>query len=161
MTATLEPTREANGAAILVSTPPSPPTKAEIEEVEGALLALPQVAMPVTHVFAPGVYYREIFMPKGHFIIGHEHKTKHLNVVLSGRARVLIDGVVSELAAPAVFVSEAGVRKMLEITEDMRFATIHPTAGLEACGENIEQLEDALRTKSATFLAHERKEIEP
>jgi len=132
-----------------------PPTLADIERVEGELLALPQVDMPLTHLFAPGVYLRVIDMPKGTFVIGHEHRTEHFNIVLAGRARVLVDGVVMEIKAPAVFVSHAGVRKVLEIIEDMRWATIHPTAGLDDC-QNVERLEDHLRIKSETFLRHEK-----
>lgn len=126
------------------------PTAAEIERVEGKLLDLEQVEMPLTHRFAPGVYFREILMPAGTFVIGHEHKTEHFNVVLSGRADVLVDGQVTEIKAPMVFVSKAGVRKMLYIHEDMRWATVHPTAET-----NIEQLEALLIRKSDTYQRHE------
>lgn len=131
------------------------PTPRQIEDVEAKLLTLPQVEMPLEHLFAPGVYYREIFMPAGTFVIGHEHKTEHFNIVLTGRASVLMDGKVHEIVAPCVLKSGAGVRKMLYIHEDMRWATIHPTADLQECGENIEKLEDALRVKSGAYLNYE------
>lgn len=135
------------------------PTLQEIERVEATLLPLPQVPMPLTHLFAPGVYLRVIDMPKGTFVIGHEHKTEHFNIVLSGRARVLVDGVATEIKAPALFVSKAGVRKILEILEDMRWVTVHPMAGIKNCGECIELLEDALCTKSDTFRSHEKAQL--
>ena len=135
--------------AIQETIPTFPPTRAKIAEVEARLLDLPQVAMPLTHTFAPGIYFREIFMPKGTFVIGHEHKTSHFNVVLSGRASVLCDGSVREIAAPFVFVSPAGARKMLYIHEDMRWATIHPTDETD-----LEKLEEALITKSPAWLKH-------
>ncbi len=131
------------------------PTKERIEEVEAKLLPCPQVEMPLKHQFAPGVYLRTIFMPAGTFVIGHEHKTEHFNIVLQGRAKVLIDGVVTEIKAPDVFVSGVGVRKVLYIVEEMIWATIHPLAGLEACGQDIAKLEAALCVKSHSFISHQ------
>src|SRR5690242_10473496 len=68
-------------------------SNAAIERLEAQLLSEPQLPAPVTHHFAPGVYMREIFMPAGAFVIGHEHRTEHLNVILTGRASVMMDGV--------------------------------------------------------------------
>jgi len=132
-----------------VQTIPSP-SNAQIERLEAELLKVEQVECPLNHRFAPGVYMREIFMPKGTFIIGHEHKTEHLNVVLCGRASVLIDGVAQEIVAPCTFKSGIGVRKLLFIHEDMIWATIHPTHET-----NVEQLEAALIIKSDTYLSHQ------
>lgn len=99
----------------------------ELVKVAERMLTLPQVECPVTHHFAPGVYTREIFMPAGSFIIGHKHKTEHLNCILQGRARVMMNGVIHDYVAPCIFKSGAGVRKVLYIQEDCRWATVHPT----------------------------------
>jgi hypothetical protein len=125
-------------------------TNREIERLEGALLHLEQVEVPLTHRFAPGVYMREVVMPAGAFIIGHEHKTEHLNIVSEGRASVLMDGVVHQIKAPCTFVSKPGVRKVLFIHEDTRWSTIHPTDETD-----IPTLEDKLIVKSETFEAHQ------
>jgi hypothetical protein len=124
---------------------------ARIEEVEGQLLPLQQREMPLVHHFAPGIYTREILMPRGTFVIGHKHKTKHFNVVLTGRAIVMMDGVSHHIAAPCIFVSEPGVRKVLYIVESMRWATIHTNPDDETC---VEVLEDRLIEQSATYKAH-------
>lgn len=87
--------------------------------------ALPQVECPVEHFFAPGIYIREIFMPAGTMVIGRIHKTEHFNVLIEGRARVVIDGEVHELSAPCTFVSRAGISKVLNVIEDCRWQTIH------------------------------------
>ena len=137
--------------------PRRPAPNAAIERLEGRLLSLPQVPMPLTHRFAPGVYLREIFMPAGTFVIGHEHKTEHFNVVLSGRARVLIDGVVTEIKAPSVFVSKPGVRKVLVIEEDMRWATVHATTETD-----VHRLEADLIIKSRAHVSyHDVELLEP
>jgi len=77
-------------------------------------------------------------MPKGSFVIGHKHKTKHFNIVLSGRARVMCNNEISEISAPHIFVSGEGVRKVLYIIEDMKWATIHPTDETDL--DNLEQI---------------------
>ena len=126
-----------------------------IERAEAELLKLPQLDCPLTHKFAPGVYMREILMPAGSFIIGHEHKTEHFNVVLSGRARVMMDGVVEEIVGPCTFVSKPGVRKVLYILEDMRWATVHPTRETD-----LDKLDRKLIRKSEAWLsANEMKQL--
>ena len=127
--------------------------KGEIESLEKACLGMDQVDCPLVHSFAPGVYLREITMPKGSFVIGHEHKTEHFNIVLSGSARVMLeDGVIHRIVAPYTFVSKPGVRKVLLIEEEMRWATVHPTHETD-----IERLEEELIVKSAEFLDHKHK----
>lgn len=134
-------------AAVLRAAPSA--SLEQIEQVEKQLLNYPQIETKLTHRFAPGVYMREIFMPAHSIIIGHEHTTSHLNVILSGRASVVMDGQRHELKAGDVVVSKAGVRKLLYIHEDMRWATIHPTEETD-----VEKLESLLIVKSGSWLAH-------
>jgi hypothetical protein len=128
----------------------SVPVNDQIESLEKELLNLPQVECPLKHNFAPGVYMREITMPAGSFIIGHEHLTEHFNVVLTGKARVMIDGVIEDLVAPCYFISKPNVRKVLFILEEMKFATIHPTDET-----SVEVLESTLVRKSNSFIKFE------
>ncbi|MCG3778247.1 MAG: hypothetical protein JW388_0960 [Nitrospira sp.] len=127
--------------------------KSELERIEADFLKRPQVECPLKHQFAPGVYLREIEMPVNTFIIGHEHKTKHFNIVLSGRASVIINGELLDIVAPCIFVSEPGVRKVLYIRETMRWLTVHPTDETD-----IDKLEDMMIVRSEAFMAH--KELE-
>lgn len=128
----------------------SVPVNDQIENLERELLNLPQVECPLKHNFAPGVYMREITMPAGSLIIGHEHLTEHFNVVLTGKARVMINGVIEDLVAPCYFISKPNVRKVLYIVEEMKFATIHPTDET-----SVEVLENTLIRKSNSFIKHE------
>ena len=132
------------------------PINDQIEKVEGQLLQLPQVDCPLVHRFAPSVYMREVTMPTGSFVIGHEHNTEHFNVVLSGKARVMIDGVIEDIIAPCVFISKPSVRKILFIVEEMKWATVHPTEQTD-----LEILDSTLIKKSDCFVRHsEIKAIE-
>lgn len=120
-----------------------------VEKAEGEMLTLPQLDLPLTHRFAPGVYMREISMPAGSFVIGHEHRTEHLNVILSGTVLVSLDGVVGQIVGPCTFVSKPGVRKVLFNLTDVLWATIHPTHETD-----IDRLEALLIVKSPTFVRH-------
>jgi hypothetical protein len=127
-----------------------PASPEQIQRLEARLLNLPQADVPLVERFAPGVYLREVFMAKDTFVIGHEHRTEHFNVVLTGRASVLMNGEVSEIVAPCTFVSKPGVRKVLYIHEDMRWQTIHPTEETDPL-----LLEDTLIVKSPAYLEHQ------
>lgn len=126
------------------------PTREQLEKFEGALMSCPQEEHVTTHEFAPGVYLRTIYMKAGTLLIGHEHKTEHFNVVLTGRASVIMEGKVHQIVAPCIFKSGSGVRKVLYIHEHMMWSTIHPTNET-----SIEKLEEDLVIKSPTFMAHQ------
>ncbi len=134
------------------------PTLRDIEDVAVELLAAPQVDMPVTNLFAPGIYWRQFRVPAGTFVIGHVHRHEHLNVLLAGSMTVLCDGKPMVLRAPMVFPSAAGVAKVAVVHEDMVFATVHPTAGLEHCGRDADKLEAELTIKSERWLAAEAQQ---
>ncbi len=110
------------------------------------LVDIREDGLPLTHTFSEGVYAREIFMPKGMIVVGHVHNTTHLNMVSSGSALVWIDGVISKIVAPFTFESNAGVRKVLYILEDMLWTTIHVTNE-----RDITVLEDTLIDKEASM----------
>ena len=107
----------------------------EIEHTPGGL--------PLTHRFSDGIYIREIFMPKGMIVVGHVHNTKHMNIVLTGKAKVWDGESVKDITAPYTFESNSGIRKVLYIEEDMIWQTIHVTNETD-----IFELEEVLIDKS-------------
>lgn len=129
-------------------------TPEKIEEIEGMLLEFNQPEVPLVEAFAPGVYLREVFMRKGLMVIGHEHKTEHFNIVLTGRAMVMMNGTANLIQAPCTFISKPGVRKVLFIEEDMIWQTIHPTEETDK-----DKLEEMLITKSETFVRHQLEDV--
>lgn len=122
----------------------------KIGALEKKLLMMPQAEVPLVEEFGPGVYVRTVLMRKGTFVIGHAHKTKHFNNVFTGKARVLIGEKVAEIVAPCTFLSEAGVRKVLYIEEDMIWQTIHPTEETDPG-----KLREMLVIESEAFKEHE------
>lgn len=86
-----------------------------------------QVECPVVHRFADGIYIREIFMPDDTFIIGKIHATNHFNEVVSGKCRVITpaSSKAEQHQAGDIFVSEAGVQKVVYCLTDVVWRTIH------------------------------------
>ena len=121
------------------------------DRVEAECLALPQVDCPVVHHFGPGIYVREVLMPAGTLVVGHHHKTPHLNVFLSG-SLVLLDqaGQAKTLHAPFLFVSEPG-RKVAWTVTDCIWQNVVATDETD-----IDALEALMFDKSAIFTLSEQ-----
>ncbi len=97
----------------------------KLQEFQEALLKEEQIDLPLVHEFTPGIYMRTIFMPAGAWVIGKTHKTKHFNIIHTGKAKVMINGEIKEIKAPYMFVSGQEVKKVLHIEEDMTWSTVH------------------------------------
>lgn len=120
----------------------------DIERVMGTELL--QIDCPLKHHFSEGVYVREITMPTGSLILGHEHRTTHLNMISKG-ACILVDLDTKEgirIQAPYTFESKAGVRKLLYITEECVWSTVHINKDNTT---SIEELESMLIIESNTY----------
>jgi len=64
---------------------------------------------PLKHSFTPGIYVREIFLPKETMIVGKIHKHEHPNFLMSGEVLVVTEGGGKEyLKGPMSIISPAG-----------------------------------------------------
>lgn len=99
-----------------------------VDTIQAQLAKLPQLDLPLTHRFTPGLYIREIFMPKGSLVVSKIHKTEHPFVVSHGHAAVWTEetGVV-QIKAPYIGITKPGTRRILFIHEDCIWTTFHPT----------------------------------
>lgn len=122
-------------------------TESDVQRLEAAFLDLPQADCPITHRFADGIYIREVRMPAGSYIIGHHHKTDHLNIMLTGHLTILNeDGTKTDLHAPQTFISPAG-RKIAYIHEDVVWQNVFATEE-----RDVETLEAMFLDKSEAWL---------
>lgn len=81
----------------------------------------------ITHYFAPGVYCREMWMPKDCLITGKIHKTEHICILSQGKVTVA-DGADSiTYEAPATIISKVGAKRAIYAHEDSTWTNIHPT----------------------------------
>jgi hypothetical protein len=69
------------------------------------------------HHFAPGLYAREMFMPKDTVLTGAVHKTEHL-VITVGDVMVTIDGDMTRLTGHNTFLSKPGAKRVMYSVED-------------------------------------------
>jgi len=114
--------------------------------LEKVMLKEDQAYCPVIHSFGPGLYVREVKIPKGAFAIGHSQKHEHMNVFLKGEVTILKDdGTVETLKAPMMFVGSPG-RKIGYVHEDVIWLNIYATDL-----KNVEELEDYYLEKSEVF----------
>jgi hypothetical protein len=122
-----------------------------VDNLEALMLKEEQVDCPISHHFAPGVYMREMFAPAGTIIVGHHHKTKHMNILLKGSMSLVeADGRVTKMEAPLMFLAEPG-RKCAYVHEDIAFVNVHPTEETD-----LEIIEATFIEKSAAWEEHHK-----
>jgi hypothetical protein len=97
---------------------PKTTAREKVDALETALLNVPQVDCPVRHHFAPGVYAREITIPKGTVLVGAIHKRDNLVVLSAGRLQLVTDDGTVEIAAPHTLLCKAGAKNAAVALED-------------------------------------------
>jgi hypothetical protein len=131
--------------------------------------ALPVVDCPTKHRFTPGLYVREIFMPRGAVVVSKLHKTEHPFVISKGKCAVWDAGNgVQELAAPFCGVTKAGTQRVLLVLEDCVWTTFHPIlegeawnlAKIEARIIQPQSVEEMLRLASESKLDSGQRALE-
>jgi len=109
----------------------------------------------IVHRFGGGVYIREATYPKGVMIMGAEHLTEHMNVLLKGSINVCgDDGIVKTLVAPHMFVSPPGSKTGYTL-EEVVWQNIYVTSSTD-----VEYLESILFKAPEMFHEHQRKKLE-
>ncbi len=86
------------------------------------------------HYFTPkdekygcSTYAREIFLPKGSFVIGKIHRHQHLNFISKGKVKVFTEFGEKHFEAPCTFISEVGLKRAVYAEEDTIWTTVHLT----------------------------------
>jgi hypothetical protein len=99
-----------------------------LNQADVEILKLPPRECPLIHRFTPGLYIREIFMPKDTILTSLLHLTTHPFFVLQGDVSVYYHGVPAQrYKAPYTGITEAGTRRMLYTHEDTIWTTCHVT----------------------------------
>lgn len=114
------------------------------------MLALPQVELQAVHHFAPGLYARELRIPKGTVLTGAIHKFANLNIMSAGDMTVLTEGGPVRVKAPFTVVSPAGTKRVAYAHEDTVWTTVFASEETDP-----EKIVDHFTTSSEQeFLAH-------
>jgi len=109
----------------------------DIIKLEQVMMAMPErrIHIEPKHYFAPGIYMREIFIPKGVTLTGKIHKTEHMCVLSQGKVRVWNGDGTKTLIASSVVPSSPGVKRAIHAIEDSVWINVHHNP------ENIRDLE--------------------
>ena len=114
-----------------------------IQQLQSALESAPAITTDMReftdHFFAPGIYLRTLFIPKGDVLVGAIHKHEALNIVLKGTISVVNShGERIVAKAPFIFKAKNGQKAGYAIT-DVWYASVHPNVDNVT---DIKQLED-------------------
>ena len=97
----------------------------EINRFEHAIAQLPEVVMPLNHLFTPGLYVRQILIPAGTLLTSMTHKTEHPFIIISGTIDVISSTERVCYSAPYMGVTQAGTKRALYAHTDTVWVTFH------------------------------------
>jgi len=120
-----------------------------VQKLEAVILELPQLELEIHHHFAPGIYARELRIPKGVVLTGYIHKTEHLNIISAGVIEVSNLGESKHIEAPCTFVSKPGTKRAGYALQDTVWTTVHATDVTD-----VPELEDMLVTNDYSLVEH-------
>lgn len=88
------------------------------------------VLCPVSHRFEPGMYIREMFIPRGTYFIGRAHRIGHKVKLDAGRVRLILENGSGthdeELDAPHELTTSPYFQMVFEALTDVWGSTYHP-----------------------------------
>lgn len=82
---------------------------------------------PLKHMFADGLYIREIFNPKGELLVTKIHKVKHPFFLLRGDMTIFTEDGIKRIKAPHYGITYPGTKRIIYCNEDCVFVTVHAT----------------------------------
>lgn len=100
---------------------PAQTMRQRVDWMESTMLATPQVDCPIRHYFAPGLFAREMSIPKGATVTGAVHKTENLICVSLGRLWIVTEDGTREVAAGETLTCKAGMKNAVYALEDSRW----------------------------------------
>jgi len=119
-----------------------------------ALLEEEQCEISTIHRFGGGLYIREAHYPAGTLVVGLEHVSEHMNVLLKGSLKVIdTDGDPQILTAPHMFVAKAGSKLGLTL-EDVVWQNIYVSNSTD-----VEYLESTLFVTPDDLKEHQARQL--
>lgn len=98
-----------------------------ITRFQNHIQQLPQFEPEIKHIFADGLYAREMFMPRTCIVVGKIHLLEHLCIISQGVVKVVTESDSKIIYAPYAFVSLKGTKRALYAIQDTVWTTIHAT----------------------------------
>lgn len=104
--------------------------RAKVYALQDALLSgVPgsEVGPEPVHLFASGLYFRQLTIPAGMVVVSKRHGREHVCTVSKGRALVFTEDGTTVIEAPHSWVSPAGAKRVLLVLDEITWATVHRT----------------------------------
>lgn len=114
-------------------------SREQVEALQKALSAMPQVELPTEHIFHGGMYCRQVFRPAGAVIVGKVHKREHFYMVVFGTVAITTDDGVQTVTGPEMFACKPGTKRAVYALTDAMCMTIH-----RADATTVEEVEPEL-----------------
>ena len=121
----------------------------DLVAIENRMKELKTIEIEPEHIFAGGVYIRQIKIPKGTLIVGKRHRNATCNILMSGEMVLYVGNGEPpvKLRGPFLFESGKHVKKLFYCTEESVFMTVHPSEPAA-----VEDLEDRFIIPEEDFL---------
>jgi hypothetical protein len=127
---------------------------------------------PLTHIFTPGLYTRQIIMPAfspskingeplNTWVISKVHKTQHPFNVSKGMIGVynVKDNFLGVIEAPYIGITMPGTRRVLRILTDCVFTTSHPLKFITGEENNWDEQSKAELLQKIEYILIERRDV--
>lgn len=101
--------------------------RAQVEKLQAVLATMPQTEPDMRHLFADGMYCRQMFIPKGMMAVGKVHKRQHFFLVVQGTLRCTTADGYEDFSAPTIIVVEPGSKRAVFAFDDVICMTFHRT----------------------------------
>lgn len=98
-----------------------------IEQMEDALIQMPQVDIPVESLFVNGMYARKILIPKDTILTGRVHLADYVDIMLCGDITVATPEGVKRFTGFNIFEGKKGRKRAGYAHEDTHWVTVHRT----------------------------------
>jgi quercetin dioxygenase-like cupin family protein len=105
----------------------TPPTREQILRMQDEVARLPQVEIPVEHVFGPGFYARTIHLAAGTVLVGKIHATEHIFFVSKGELLVACEDGSQIVKAGFQSIGRPGLKRVGYAVTDVTCTNIHIT----------------------------------
>lgn len=119
-----------------------------ITAIEKKVWALPGAIdgkeLPLRHMFAEGVYMRELTIPEGLLVVGELHRDSYVNCFMEGDMTILTSKGVKRVKAPKTIVSPPETKRFGYAHKTVKWITVHPNP---TNSTNIEELEKGIHAE--------------
>jgi hypothetical protein len=101
------------------------PTLEKIQALQRAMESASCLPPEPAHYFAPGMYMRELTIPKGMLVVGKIHKHAHFLILLKGRAQIVSEFGNDLVESGFISISPKGVKRVVLALDECTFLTVH------------------------------------